>query len=128
MRVLLDSHTLLWWLTADPRLSRRALEVIDQAAASIFVSAASIWEIAIKAAKGKLRLPAGAEDRIRDEMVSAGFVELPVTWDHAFAVRSLNAHYLDPFDRMLIAQSRIEDLIIVTNDKLLRRYDVNCLW
>jgi PIN domain nuclease of toxin-antitoxin system len=128
MKVLLDSHTLLWWLTGDRRLSRRALEVIEQAAASIFVSAASVWEIAIKAAKGKLRLPPGAEDRIRDEMVSAGFVELPVTWDHAFAVRSLNAHHLDPFDRLLIAQSRIEGLTIVTNDRLLRRYDVDCLW
>jgi PIN domain nuclease of toxin-antitoxin system len=59
---------------------------------------------------------------------SAGFAELPVTWDHAFAVWSLEAHHLDPFDRLLIAQSRIEGLTIVTNDKLLRRYEVNCLW
>jgi len=128
MRVLLDSHTLLWWLIGDPRLSRRAQEVIERAADSIFVSAASIWEIAIKTAKGKLRLPGGAEDRIRNEMTAAGFVELPVTWDHAFAVRLLDAHHLDPFDRLLIAQSRIEGLIIVTNDKLLRRYEVDCLW
>lgn len=92
------------------------------------MSAASLWEIAIKAAKGKLRLPPGAEDRIRSAMASGGFVELPVTWDHAFAVRSLNAHHLGPFDRLLIAQSRIEGLTIVTNDKLLRRYDVTCLW
>ena len=128
MRVLLDSHTVLWWLTGDPRLSRRAQEVIEETANSISVSAASVWEIAIKAAKGKLRLPPGAEDRIRSEMASAGFVELPVTWDHAFAVRSLNAHHHDPFDRLLIAQSRIEGLTIVTNDRLLRRYDVDCLW
>ena len=128
MRVLLDSHTLLWWLTGDPRLSRRALQVIEETANSIAVSAASVWEIAIKAAKGKLKLPPGAEGRIRDEMASAGFIQLPVTWDHAFAVRSLNAHHLDPFDRLLIAQSRIEGLTIVTNDRLLRRYDVDCLW
>jgi PIN domain nuclease of toxin-antitoxin system len=118
----------LWWLIGDPRLSCRALAVIEQATGSIFVSAASVWEIAIKAAKGKLRLPPGAEDRIRREMTCAGFVELPVTWDHAFAVRSLDAHHLDPFDRLLIAQSRIEGLTIVTNDKLLRRYQVDCLW
>jgi PIN domain nuclease of toxin-antitoxin system len=128
VRVLLDSHTLLWWLIGDPRLSRRALEMIEQARGTAFVSAASVWEISIKAAKGKLRLPPGAEDRIRDEMMSAGFAELPVTWDHAFAVRSLEAHHLDPFDRLLIAQSRIEGLTIVTNDKILRRYEVNCLW
>jgi PIN domain nuclease of toxin-antitoxin system len=128
VKLLLDSHTLLWWLIDDPRLSSRAREAIQQATASVFVSAASVWEIAIKAAKGKLRLPPGAEDRIRSAMASAGFVELPVTWDHAFAVRSLNAHHLDPLDRLLIVQSRIEGLAIVSNDKLLRRYDVNCLW
>lgn len=77
MRVLLDSHTLLWWLTGDPRLSRRALEAIEQAAASVFVSAASVWEIAIKAAKGKLRLPPGAEDRIRDEWQRPGLSSCP---------------------------------------------------
>jgi PIN domain nuclease of toxin-antitoxin system len=128
MRVLLDSHTLLWWLTGDPRLSRRAIEVIEQTANSVSVSAASIWEIAIKAAKGKLRLPPGTEDRIRDEMMSAGFAELPVTWDHAFEVRTLNGHHLDPFDRLLIVQSRMAGLTIVTNDKVLRRYQIDCLW
>jgi PIN domain nuclease of toxin-antitoxin system len=91
------------------------------------MSAASVWEIAIKAPKGKLRLPPGAEDRIRSAMASAGFVELPVTWGHAFAVRSLKAHHLDRFDRLLVVQSRIEGLAIVSNDKLLRRYDVICL-
>jgi PIN domain nuclease of toxin-antitoxin system len=78
VKLLLDSHTLLWWLIDDPRLSSRAREAIQQATASVFVSAASVWEIAIKAAKGKLRLPPGAEDRIRSAMASAGFVELPV--------------------------------------------------
>jgi PIN domain nuclease of toxin-antitoxin system len=108
VKLLLDSHTLLWWLIGDPRLSGRACEVIQLATASVFVGAASVWEIAIMAAKGKLRLPSGAEDRVKSAMASAGFVELPVTWDHACAVRSLNAHHLDPFDRLLIVQSRIE--------------------
>jgi PIN domain nuclease of toxin-antitoxin system len=128
VKLVLDSQTLLWCLIGDPRLSGRGREVIQQATASVFVSAASVWKIAIKAGKGKLRLPQGAEDRIKSAMASAGFVELPVTWDQAFAVRSLNAHHLDPFDRLLIVQSRIEGLTIVTNDKLLRRYDVDCLW
>jgi PIN domain nuclease of toxin-antitoxin system len=73
MRVLVDSHTLLWWLIGDPRLSQPALEAIEEGADSVFVSAASVCEIAIKAAKGKLRLPPGAEDRIRDEMGLGGF-------------------------------------------------------
>jgi PIN domain nuclease of toxin-antitoxin system len=80
VKLLLDSDTLLWWwLIGDPSLSGSALEAIEQATASVFVSAASVWEVAIKAAKGKLRLPLGAEDRIRSAMASAGFVELPVT-------------------------------------------------
>lgn len=128
MRILLDSHTLLWWLIGDSRLSRRAREAIEDPTGAIFVSADSIWEIAIKAAKGKLRLPPGAEERIRGEMAAAGFVELPVTWDHAFAVGALRAHRLDPFDRLLIVQSQIEGLTVLTNDRVLRSYGIDSLW
>jgi PIN domain nuclease of toxin-antitoxin system len=103
----------------DDRGSRRC---------AVFVSAASIWEIAIKAAKGKLRLPPGAEGRIRDEMSGAGFVELPVTWDHAFAVGELRNHHLDPFDRLLIVQCQMEGLTILTNDRVLRSYQIDSLW
>jgi PIN domain nuclease of toxin-antitoxin system len=94
----------------------------------VFVSAASTWEIGIKAAKGKLRLPSGGEERIKEAMVDAGFLELPVTWDHGLAVRTLADHHLDPFDRLLIIQSRLENLTMVTNDRLFPRYGIDVLW
>lgn len=128
MRLLLDTHAVLWWLLDDPRLSRVARRAIDDVGNVIFVSAASAWEVAIKAAKGKLSLPLQAEERIQSEMQAARFVELPVTWRHAFAVRELPHHHLDPFDRLLIAQSRLEGLTIVTNDRALVRYQVDSLW
>jgi len=128
VRFLLDTHALLWWLAGDRRLSITAIRVIEETGNVIFVSSATVWELAIKAAKGKLRLPARAEQRIADEMSASGFVELPVTWRHAFAVRELQGPHLDPFDRLLITQCRIEGLTMVTNDKLLRHYDVDWLW
>lgn len=128
MRLLLDTHALLWWLLDDPRLSRPARRAIEDVGNAIFVSAASAWEVALKAAKGKLPLPPQAERRIQAEMEAARFVELPVTWRHAFAVRQLPRHHLDPFDRLLIAQSRLEGLTIVTNDRAFARYQVDRLW
>lgn len=128
MRLLLDTHALLWWVLDDPRLSARARRGIEATTNTIFVSAASAWEVAIKAAKGKLRLPPRAEHRIRDEMSAGGFQELAVTWDHGLAVRELAGPHADPFDRLLIAQSRLEGLTIVTNDQAIRRYSVDVLW
>ena len=121
--LLLDSHALLWWLIDDPRLSPRAgARSIERS--SIFVSAASIWEIMIKAAKGKLKLPAGAEDRIRSEM-SAGFMELARDLGAWFGVRVAGPHRPDPSIGLLITQARLEVLTIVTNDKALRQYEVD---
>lgn len=128
MRLLLDSHALLWWLLDDRRLSDAAQAAIERRDSLVFVSAASLWEIGIKAAKGKLQLPEYGARRIREEMVAAGWIQLAVTWDHGLAVRDLPAVHLDPFDRLLVVQSRMEDLTLVTNDRLLARYDVDVLW
>ena len=128
MRLLLDTHTLLWWLVDDPRLSARARAAIGASSNAVFVSAATAWEIGIKAAKGKLKLPPGGENRIRDQMVTADFKELAVSWGHGFAVRTLKGPHADPFDRLLIAQSRVEGLTIVTNDRAIHGYQVSILW
>jgi PIN domain nuclease of toxin-antitoxin system len=128
VRLLLDSHTLLWWMLDDSRLSARARGAIEATTNTILVSAATAWEIAIKAAKGKLKLPAGGENRIRAQMIAAGFEELAVTWQHGFAVRLLTGLHADPFDRLLIAQSRVEGVTIVTNDRAIRSYPVDVLW
>jgi PIN domain nuclease of toxin-antitoxin system len=128
VRLLLDTHTLLWWVLNDRRLSTRARAGIEAPENVVFVSAASAWEIAIKAAKGKLDLPVDAERRIRQTASAAGFRELAVTWDHGLAVRDVVGPHADPFDRLLIAQSRLEGLTIVTNDRLILRYQVDVLW
>lgn len=119
---------MLWWLIDDRRLSRLARLRLQDRGNRVFVSAASVWELAIKVAKGKLRLPAGNEDRIQAAIEAAGFQELPVTMMHAFAIWSLPPLHADPFDRLLAAQCQRENLTLVTNDRLLRRYPIDHLW
>jgi PIN domain nuclease of toxin-antitoxin system len=126
--LLLDTHALLWWLLGDRRLSSVARLALQDRGNRIFVSAASAWELAIKVGKGKLRLPTGGEDRIQSAIAAAGFEELSVTVMHAFATRLLPRLHADPFDRLLVAQCRSENLTLVTNDRLLRRYPIDHLW
>lgn len=128
MRLLLDTHVLLWWLVADRRLSARARSALEEGRHVVYVSAASAWEIAIKTARGKLALPPGGEVRIRETAAAYGFTELPITFDHALGVRGLPRHHGDPFDRLLVAQCRHESLALVTNDAGIRRYDVAWIW
>lgn len=118
MRLLLDTHVFLWAVTADARLkpaSRRMLEAVDE----VFVSAASIWEIAIKAALGKITADVPA---LAGAIVESGFAELPVRAQHAARVASLPMHHADPFDRLLVAQAITEPLRLVTADAALARY------
>jgi PIN domain nuclease of toxin-antitoxin system len=125
MRLLLDSHVFVWCVQDNPRLSRDARRAIRSSAAEVFVSAASIWEIAIKLSVGRLRWR-GRPGRMLDSIIEAsGFVELPVTARHAAAVRDLPPHHADPFDRLLVAQAMTEGLSIVTADDALARYGVS---
>ncbi|HEU0073040.1 MAG TPA: type II toxin-antitoxin system VapC family toxin [Dehalococcoidia bacterium] len=119
MSLLLDTHVLLWWLEDDPELSSNAREAIMNEL-DVFVSAASIWEIAIKEASGKLRAPSHFLDNLERER----FRPLPISLDHAYAAGALPRHHNDPFDRMLVAQAAIEGLSIVTRDKRFAVYDV----
>ena len=118
MRLLLDTSIVLWATLRDAKLPREARRLIDGADA-IFVSAISIWEIAIKAAVRKFDADL---DVVVGGIAEAGFEELPVTWRHSQAVRALPLHHRDPFDRMLVAQAATEPLILLTSDRLLRRY------
>ena len=120
-RLLLDTHVWLWWQADDPRLGPAARRNIHSAAEVRF-SAASAWEIAIKSALGKLRLPRGAD--IDAELARDGFVPLAVEIAHADGVRALPALHRDPFDRLLVAQALAEGLTLVTADAALARYDV----
>lgn len=119
MRLLIDTHLLLWWLAGGVRLPRRARGFLADTSNQVFFSAASIWEVSIKAALGKIEADP-------NEMLVAlrwgGFEELPVTGRHASAVMRLPAHHRDPFDRMLVAQSLVESLVLLTDDRVLSRY------
>jgi len=124
MRLLLDTHVFLWWLTDNRRLSREARTAITDPDSVVHVSAANCWEIAIKASLGKLKI-AGAD--IESEIAANGFVELAITARHAFSAGRLPRHHDDPFDRMLVAQAEAEKLVLVTHDEIFRSYGLNLL-
>ena len=110
-RYLLDTHLIYWWMTADARLGKATQRII--AKSDILVSAASIWEMVLKSARGKLPLPQGAID---EQLQAQGFVLLPILPRHIEAVRSLTCAHPDPFDRLLIAQAQDEKLKFLTRD------------
>jgi PIN domain nuclease of toxin-antitoxin system len=122
--LLLDSHALLWWEADDARLSDRARERIERPDSTALFSAVSLWELAIKQALGKLRLPDSLLSRLTEE----GFQEVPVTAAHGLLAGGLPRHHSDPFDRMLVAQASSEGLVIVTADTRIGAYNVPVLW
>lgn len=124
MRLIADSHTLVWHVLDDPRLTAAPTARIEAPDAEVLVSIASLWEIAIKKALGKLGAPDDLPARVRE----LGFELLPIEVEHAWAVRELPHHHRDPFDRLLIAQARVERLPIVTADPAFTRYDVEVIW
>ena len=119
-RLLLDSHVLLWWLAEEPTLRKEAYGLIADSSNYVVVSAASMWELGMKAAKGKLAMPDGLEQTVHEH----GFARLPITFAHAQRACRLPPHHSDPFDRMLVAQAQIEQLELVTRDDRLRAYEV----
>ena len=123
-RLLLDTHALLWWLADDPALSRSARDAISESTNEPVVSAASIWEIAIKRSLGKLTTPEDLPDHVSEQ----GFQWLTVEPAHAWHVRHLPSHHSDPFDRILIAQALIERVPIITADPRFNDYDVEVRW
>jgi PIN domain nuclease of toxin-antitoxin system len=125
VKLLLDTHAILWALAQPQRLSRRAAQCIRDGGNDIFVSAASTWEIAIKSALGKL---AGDMEAIAHAGRTAGFNDLPVTIAHTVRLRDLRPHHRDPFDRILVAQALTEGLTIVTHDPAFDAYAVATLW
>jgi PIN domain nuclease of toxin-antitoxin system len=128
VRFLLDTHTLIWWMTNDPHLSKSAHALIEQADNISLVSAVSAWEIATKVRLG--RLPAAAdlvEDFVAD-LTRERIEILPVSADHGISAGLLRGPHKDPFDRMLIAQALAENVPIISNDKMLDGYGVQRLW
>ena len=124
MRLLLDTHALLWWLFDDPKLSRDSREAISDPTSEVYVSAASAWEIATKHRLGKLPEAGDVPTALPRYVRQARFRVLPVELDHALAAGALPGPHRDPFDRMLMAQARIEGLSVVTVDPVFRDYGV----
>jgi PIN domain nuclease of toxin-antitoxin system len=122
MRVLLDTHVVLWWLMDSPELSDDIKGLIDSEPA-VHLSAVSPWEVAIKQSLGKLKGPEDLAERMRDSQ----FLPLPVTAGHGVRAGRLPQHHRDPFDRILVAQAQIEGLTLLTRDHWLGRYDVPVL-
>lgn len=128
MRLLLDTHALLWWLDGSRRLSRKARAAIGDEANSVFVSAASAWEITTKARLGKLP---GAVDVAADVagcVAGQGFSAMDITIPHAQRAGRLPGDHRDPFDRMLVAQAHLEDLPVVSDDDVFDGYGVTRIW
>lgn len=123
MRLLLDTHVLLWAVTEPERLSASTRSALVASRNTLYLSAVCAWEIEIKRATGKLETPASFDD----ELARLRLEELPVRLAHTRALRDLPDHHKDPFDRLLVAQARCESLVLVTADPLVRRYPVRTI-
>lgn len=128
MKALLDTHAFLWWISDDPRLSAPIRELVGNGESKLFLSAASGWEIAIKMRLGRLEVHGDPEQFILEQLALNDIAVLPVSISHALRTVALPGHHRDPFDRMLVAQSQIERLPIVTADPLIARYAVEVIW
>jgi len=123
MNLLLDTHVLLWWMDDDPTLLQGAREAVADGGNMVFVSAATIWEIRIKHALGKLEIPVN----FREVLEQQAFEMLSISADHAHRIGELPMHHRDPFDRMLIAQALVEGFTLITRDTRFKQYGVPTL-
>lgn len=124
MRILLDTHVAFWWFNDVDRVGHDARVAIQDSSNDVWMSAASVWEVGIKRAVGRLEIPTPLDEAARE----TGVMELAVTWAHARTAAELPLLHGDPFDRMLVAQALVEDLDLVTDDDRLRSYPIKTIW
>lgn len=128
MNFLIDSHTLVWSLLEDHRLSKRARHIFQSPPGSLHISMVSLWELSIKITIGKLRTLGSSIAYFRDECREYGIQIIPLRIEHVLRAETLPLHHRDPFDRLLIAQAIEENLTILTDDAHFRRYPVKIVW
>lgn len=128
MRLMLDTHTFLWFVLDDPRLSTSAKTLIEEPASDVLISPASFWEIAIKVRLGKLDLRSSYDDFMHRGIVGNDFAILPIEPKHTSLLTTLPLYHKDPFDRLLVAQASIENIPIVSADDALDAYGVQRAW
>ncbi len=128
MKYLLDTYAFLWWIIDDDRLTDRAREVVRHGENDLYFSAASAWEIAIKSGLDRIHLPEPAERFIPEQLRLNGIRPLAIQLSHALAVEGLPLHHRDPFDRLLVTQSQLEGMPIITGDDQLAEYGAEVVW
>jgi len=128
MKLLLDTHIFLWWVSDDPQLSTKARVLIGDGHNTLYWSAASSWEVSVKYALGRMPLPEAPEQFLPAEIEKNRLESLPIIDAHAFQAGQLPHHHRDPFDRMLVAQAQVESLALLSNDQQLNHYDVEIRW
>ncbi len=128
MNLLLDTHSFLWWVANDRRLSGNVIREVGSELNTVYLSAASGWEIAIKARLGKLPLPEAPDTFVARMVAHHALTVLPISMRHAVYDFTLPNHHSDPFDRLLVAQAVTEELVLVTNDEKIASYRVATLW
>jgi PIN domain nuclease of toxin-antitoxin system len=127
VRMLLDTHTFLWAISDDPRLSRRAAQIFI-GPSDLWLSVVSVWEILIKVNKGQIPIPDPAGPYLMKKLAENRIDLLPITLDHVLKIEAIPMHHRDPFDRMLIAQSMDEDWPIITSDPMFKKYPIRVIW
>ncbi|MFZ0957777.1 MAG: type II toxin-antitoxin system VapC family toxin [Candidatus Sulfotelmatobacter sp.] len=128
MKYLLDTMVWLWSVGPTELIGRAGLEILSNGLDEIHLSAASSWEIAVKAKLGKFQLPEAPGRYVRSRLAKQGIRPLSVTLDHTLSVYDLPLHHNDPFDRLIIAQALAEDMVILTSDRMFRKYSVDLVW
>ncbi len=128
MKAILDTHAFLWWVLDNPKLSGTARDFIIDPDNTIYLSAASGWEMAIKWSIGKLTLPDQPDFFVRQQLEINNFSPLPIQMNHGLYVHELPEIHKDPFDRLLVAQSIIENLLLISTDSVFKKYPVSLLW
>jgi PIN domain nuclease of toxin-antitoxin system len=128
MRLLLDTHTFLWWDAEPAKLSPRVIALCKAPDTQLFVSVVSVWEIQIKSGLGKLNTRRPLRELLHEQVSINGLQLLPVTLEHVLALDRLPLHHKDPFDRLLLAQSVVENLVLASVDRIFASYPVTIVW
>jgi PIN domain nuclease of toxin-antitoxin system len=128
MKLLLDTHTLIWWATSSEKLSLKVLDLLDDRQNDLLLSVASIWEMQIKCQDGKLELGKSLSQLVSNQIANNGLRVLPIEPKHVYALQSLPSIHRDPFDRIMIAQAIVENLLFVSKDSVLGGYPVQQVW
>ncbi len=128
MRLLLDTHTFIWWDSDPSKLSTEVLQVCQDQANTILLSVASVWEMQIKSQMNKLHFSLPLSEIVKGQEKDNAVQILPITLDHVLALESLPSHHKDPFDRLLISQANVEDATLISRDSIFSQYTVRLLW